>query len=195
MPTTIHAPKSVATSSSVDNARMALGRCSTVTARTWPRICPPLSRSFGRLCRALHPHSPGVRPTREPGSHRPLAGLSLVANLVPLTTASRRPLPPFPERVRGISHFSTDVEHKSLNARSIRGRGIRGKHAIQAARRAVLAGARTRSASSGRPTDHARREAGHAGDRGRLPAAGTVRGGANRPSKGKLKLASARHSQ
>ena len=68
---------------------MALGGCPTVTARTWPRICPSFSRLLDRLCRALHPHSPGARPIWEPGCHRPLAGLSLVANLiVPLTTAS-----------------------------------------------------------------------------------------------------------
>jgi len=68
---------------------MALGGCPTVTARTWPRICPSFSRLLDRLCRALHPHSPGARPIWEPGCHRPLAGLSLVANpIVPLTTAS-----------------------------------------------------------------------------------------------------------
>src|SRR5436190_15661503 len=41
------------TSSSLEIARIPLGECPTVTARTWPRICPPFSRSFGRLRRAL----------------------------------------------------------------------------------------------------------------------------------------------
>jgi hypothetical protein len=65
--TTIHGPKSVVTSLSVDNTQKSLVGWSMATARTWPRICPPFSRLFRRLRRALHPlnaASSGARQVR-----------------------------------------------------------------------------------------------------------------------------------
>src|SRR5436190_22079870 len=83
---------SVVTSSSVEIGRMALGRCSTVTARKWSRICPPFSRSFSRLRRALAtPHLPERGQLGSPEALARLPGFFPLVVYFPPTLIHRPP--------------------------------------------------------------------------------------------------------